>query len=39
LKIKELIYDFIQLSLEMRASPTNCRRAVRNNWNIWKIVS
>jgi len=30
LKIKELIYDFIQFSLEMRANPTNCRRAVRN---------
>jgi len=35
---KELIYDFIQLSLEMRASSTNYRRAVRNKWKIWKIV-
>jgi len=28
-RAKELIYDFIQLSLEMRTSPTNCRRAVQ----------
>jgi len=26
---KELIYDFIQVSLEIRTSPTNCRRAVQ----------